>query len=123
MVSGGEFNQEVAPLKDGTGPSMDGAAAAGSAPAGATPAAAPAMEFGGVIRSSSDCSSRLVPASDRPLRKLVSTPNAIATTPHSTATPKVRRTHSPAPSERFIAANTRPPARMAIPNEVAAPAA
>ena len=39
------------------------------------------------------------------------------------ATPSPRRTHSPAPSERFIAANTRPPTSSASASEVAAPAA
>ena len=43
--------------------------------------------------------------------------------PTSTATPRPRRTHSPAPSERFIAAKTRPPTRSASASEVAAPAA
>ncbi|MDR8787910.1 hypothetical protein FEP82_05907 [Burkholderia multivorans] len=34
-----------------------------------------------------------------------------------------RRIHSPAPSERFIAANTLPPITSATPSDVAAPAA
>ena len=39
----------------------------------------------------------------------VSHPNAMTTTAARTATPRPRRTHSPPPSEPFIAMNTRPP--------------
>jgi hypothetical protein len=53
----------------------------------------------------------------------VSSPSAIATTPSSIAAPMPRRTHSPAPSERFIAANTRLPISNATASELPAPAA
>ena len=53
----------------------------------------------------------------------VSRPSAIAPTPASSATPIPRLIHSPAPSERFIAANTLPPITSATPSDVAAPAA
>src|ERR1700728_4681910 len=77
----------------------------------------------GLILSISDCSNRFVPESDKRVSTVVSQPKAIATTAHKTATPSVRRTHSPAPRDCFRAANTRPPARMATAKEVAAPAA
>ena len=48
---------------------------------------------------------------------------AIATTPASTARPSKRRTHSPRPIDRFIAANTLPPTSGASARELAAPAA
>ena len=57
------------------------------------------------------------------VRNPVSSPSAIAATPTRTAAPRPRRSHSPAPSDRFIAAKTRPPARSARASEVAAPAA
>jgi hypothetical protein len=47
----------------------------------------------------------------------------IAATAASTATPRPRLIHSPAPSECFMAANTRPPTNSARASEVAAPAA
>src|SRR5262249_56838991 len=53
----------------------------------------------------------------------VSRPKAIATTEISTATPRPRLIHSPAPRERFMAANTRPPTARASARDVAAPAA
>ena len=62
-------------------------------------------------------------ASETWVRNPVSTPKKIATTATSTAAPRPRRTHSPAPSERFIAAKTRPPMSSANASEVAAPAA
>ena len=62
-------------------------------------------------------------ASDACVSTPVSRPSAMATTPTSTATPRPRRIHSLAPSERFIAANTRPPISSATASEVAAPAA
>ena len=53
----------------------------------------------------------------------VSSPSEIATTPHEHRRADPRRIHSPAPSERFIAVNTRPPISSATASEVAAPAA
>ena len=47
----------------------------------------------------------------------------MAITAISTATPRLRLIHSPTPSERFIAANKRPPTARASASEVAAPAA
>jgi hypothetical protein len=64
-----------------------------------------------------------VPARETRVSKPVSRPNAIAATPASTNTPRARRTHSPAPSERFISENTRPPMISANAKDVAAPAA
>ena len=77
----------------------------------------------GWMRSTRPCSSDAVLASETWVRKPVSTPKRIATTPTSTATPRPRRTHSPAPSERFIAVKTRPPMSRARASDVAAPAA
>src|ERR1700678_1613143 len=77
----------------------------------------------GLMVSSSDGPSRLVPASERRVSTLPSQPNAIATTASNTAAPNARLIHSPVPRERFKPANTRPPARIAIAREVAAPAA
>src|SRR5690606_3035808 len=54
-------------------------------------------------------------------RMPVSQPSAMATTAHSAATPSPRRSHSPAPSERFMAANKRPPTTTASANDTAAP--
>ncbi len=53
----------------------------------------------------------------------VSQPIAMATTASSAATPSARRIHSPAPSRRFSAVNTRPPIQIASASEVAAPSA
>ncbi len=47
----------------------------------------------------------------------------MAATPHSTSTPRMRRIHSPAPSDFFIAVNTRPPISSAAASDVAAPSA
>src|SRR5882762_6928249 len=83
----------------------------------------PGAAASGLIASISDCSSRFVPASDKRVSTLLSQPSAMAATASNTATPNVRRTHSPAPRNRLSAANTLPPARMAMANDVAAPAA
>ena len=53
----------------------------------------------------------------------VSSPDAMAATPASTATPATRRAHSPACSDPFIAENSRPPKSNAAASEVHAPAA
>ena len=53
----------------------------------------------------------------------MSQPVATTATPASTATPKPRRSHSPAPRDRLRTVNTRPPARRARPRDVAAPRA
>src|SRR6516162_9015965 len=74
-------------------------------------------------RSSRTCSSEAGPESETRVKKPVSTPKAIATTEISTATPRPRLIHSPAPRERFIAAKTRPPIARASARDVAAPAA
>ena len=71
----------------------------------------------------SDCSSLVVLASERLARKPVSSPSAMAATPASTSTPNARRSHSPAPSDCFMAVKMRPPTRSASASEVAAPAA
>ncbi|MNI78148.1 hypothetical protein D3C73_1344980 [compost metagenome] len=47
----------------------------------------------------------------------------MAVTPASIAAPSPRRSHSPAPIERFIAAYTLPPSNRATAREVAAPKA
>ena len=73
--------------------------------------------------SRSFCSIEAVLAYETRERNPVSRPKAIAATPASTATPIPRRIHSPIPSERFIAAKTRPPTSKASASEVAAPAA
>ena len=122
---GGEFNQAVAPLNEGKSPSI-----------GNPLARLPDMELfvaivirvlwpapPGLIPLMRDCSSRLVPASDKRVNTLLSQPERTAATASNTATPKLRLTHSPAPSDFFKTANTRPPARMATANDVAAPAA
>jgi hypothetical protein len=82
-----------------------------------------AVALVGCRRSISACSTPLVLASDTCVSSPVSSPNAMTATPASTAMPSPRRTHSPAPSERFIAANTRPPISKAMASDVAAPAA
>ena len=53
----------------------------------------------------------------------MSSPKAIASAPTTTAPPSTRRIHSSAPSERFIAANTRPPSSSATASDSALPAA
>src|SRR6516164_5389362 len=73
---------------------------------------------GGGVRSvislpNSACSIRVVPGVETRDRKPVSSPNAIASAPTTTAPPSTRRIHSSAPSERFMAANTRPPSSSA----------
>ena len=85
--------------------------------------AAATLADAGWMRSTRLCSSDAVLASETWVRNPVSTPKAIATTATSTAAPRPRRTHSPAPSERFIAVNTRPPISSANASDVAAPAA
>ena len=75
------------------------------------------------VRSSSFCSSAAVVVAEIRVRNPVSSPSAIAMTPTRTAAPRPRRIHSPAPSDLFMAANTRPPASSASASEVAAPAA
>src|SRR5215831_4901642 len=77
----------------------------------------------GPSRSTSACSSEAVFESETRVKKPVSRPKAIATTEISTATPRPRLIHSPAPRERFMAANTRPPTARASARDVAAPAA
>src|SRR5271169_4803046 len=132
-VRAGEFNQAVAPLNEGSSPST------GRDPEGSpllimallramdpfmaivAPPCCPAAPDWMV--SISHCSHRLVPASDRRVSTVLSMPKATAATPIKTATPSVRRTHSPAPKDFFKKANTRPPARRAAAKEVAAPAA
>ncbi len=77
----------------------------------------------GETTSTRRCSSFAVLASDRRVSSPVSRPSAIAATPSSTSAPSTRRSRSPQPSERCIAANTRPPSSSASASEVAAPAA
>jgi hypothetical protein len=86
-------------------------------------AMAPPGESLGPMRSSSACSKWLVLLTDRRVRMPVSQPKAMAATATSTATPKKRRSHSPAAKERFIAAITRVLAAAATASEVAAPSA
>ncbi|MCY1364401.1 hypothetical protein D9M69_512010 [compost metagenome] len=73
--------------------------------------------------STSACSIPLVDAVENRARIPVSRPRAIAATPASIAPPRPRRSHSPAPIERFIAVKTLPPSNKASAREVAAPAA
>src|SRR6266850_3188116 len=118
-VSGGELSQDVAPSSAGSEPST-------GRPPGADLLSNPAVGFastGRRIAPIKDCSIRFVLASDNRVNTLLSNPNAIAATAINTATPSPRRTHSPAPSPLFNAPNTRPPARSAMANEAAAPAA
>ena len=77
----------------------------------------------GWMRVMSASSSEAVRATDRRVRTPVSAPSAIAATPASTAMPSTRRIHSPTPSERLSAVNTRPPTSSTTASEVAAPAA
>jgi len=74
-------------------------------------------------RSTRRCSRPVVLVSERRVRMSRSRPKATATTPARTAMPRIRRIHSSAPRERFMAAKTRSPARRATVREVAAPAA
>ena len=113
-VSGGEFNQPVAPASDGSVPSTGSELPATRSVFVAVP---------GRALSSSTCSIRAVLAVEMRVRNPVSNPNAMATTPSSTNAPSPRLIHSPAPSDFFIAANTRPPIRSATASDVAAPAA
>ena len=128
LVSGGEFSHSTAPASDGMTPSTGNACFLGFAAIitmlGAPVSIARICPPGGAwIRSTSPCSKDVVPASDTCVRNPVSRPSAIATTATSTAAPSPRRTHSPTPSERFIAANTRPPTSSASASDVAAPTA
>ena len=59
--------------------------------------------------SSKACSRRFVRLDDSCVSTPVSQPSAMAATAASTATPRPRRIHSPAPRELLSAANTRPP--------------
>ena len=71
--------------------------------------------------SSRLCSNRVVFTNESCDSTLVSKPKAIATTPINTSAPKPRRTHSPAPSDFFIAANTPLPRKIAAPSAAAEP--
>src|ERR1700722_2101467 len=133
-VSGGELNHEVAPPSEGISPSTGGGPAGWELAIiiGCPPVMVPLMAMvesaapfasREPARSSSDCSRRLVPASDSRVSTVLSQPKAMATTASRMALPNARRIHSPALSERFKAAKTRPPAAMATPKDVAAPAA
>ena len=114
VVSGGLFSHCVAPASDGSVPSTGSGSPAFSTGCGAGAGRTALISF---------CSMPPVLASETRVSRPVSRPSAIAATPHSTSTPSARRTHSPAPSERFISANTLPPISSARPSEVAAPAA
>src|ERR1700722_13184873 len=101
-VSGAEFSQAVAPLKDGISPSIGSAASCAPGPCmamvilalrGVPPGGVPPL-----ILSMSDDSSRLVPPMDQRVSTLLSQPEAMARTASNTATPNPRLTHSPAPS-------------------------
>ena len=133
-VSGGELSHSSAPDRDGKPPSTPrfGSWSAGFSfiiIAGppfvvlADCVDALARSDGGRIRSIRLCSSDAVPDSETRVRKPVSKPNAMAATATGTATPKARLIHSPTPSDRFIAANIRPPTASASASDVAAPAA
>jgi hypothetical protein len=77
----------------------------------------------GFSASSKRCSIDAVRAAEICVNAPVSKPNAIATAATTTATPTPRLTHSPAPSDCFMAMKMRPPARRARARDVAAPAA
>ena len=77
----------------------------------------------GWILSMSDCSTLLVPCRERRVSTEESQPRTMAITANSTATPKPRRTHSPAPRDFFRKPHSLPPASKASASEVAAPAA
>ncbi len=129
-VSGGLFTHATAPLRSGKSPStgrsspaafFESFAAMRIAPAAIMPP--PCIAGRGCTLSSKLCSMREVLANDNCVNSPVSHPNPMTTTAARTATPRPRRTHSPAPRDFFSAANTRPPMRSASANEVAAPAA
>src|SRR6185437_1125494 len=143
-VRGLLFNQATAPSSEGKSPSTGSEACPWLAPAPAIriielPDMAiefAAMEFFAIeldVRapprgctpemSTSDCSSPEVLCSDSRVSTPVSRPNATAPTAISTAAPRPRRIHSPAPSERLKNATTRPPMSSTTASEVAAPAA
>src|ERR1700678_1918713 len=119
--SGGEFNQPTAPLRSGIGPSSPstGAALPGD-PAALTRTTPGFTGPSAAIR----CASVLeVLIKENFVSRFVSHPSAMATTPMITATPKARRIHTSNDRDRFMAENTRLPAKSAIPREAAAPKA
>ena len=134
-MSGGEFSHSTAPSSGGNPPSTPSASVAAAEGFAdivmpGAPDIAPdiAIDPPGACAglpnlSSRPCSRPVVLASEACVRAPVSRPRAMATTPTSTATPRPRRIHSLTPSERFIAAKTRPPISKATASEVAAPAA
>ncbi len=136
-VSGGELSHSTAPSSGGIVPSIGGGNALSFAVATAFGIIAlpvsvrvmtdsiesPFFAVSAPIRSTSDCSMRFVLAVETRASQPVSAPSAIATTATRTATPSPRRTHSPAPSERFIAAKSRPPTSSASASDVAEPSA
>ena len=145
-MSGAELSHKEAPFRDGNTPSIggteDGALliiiimvlppAIALPPDMAPPLGEPvmamlidppaALEFGVIVRTS-DCSRLLVLAYDNWVSTPLSQPRAMATTPSNMATPRPRRIHSPAPRDRFISLNRRPPASMVTASDTAAPAA
>ena len=78
---------------------------------------------GAAIQGANAKTTLLLLAEEIWVRKPVSRPSAMATTAASTSTPRPRRIHSPACSDFFIAAKTRPPTSRARAREVAAPRA
>src|SRR6267378_7996960 len=125
-VRGAEFSQATAPSNAGNSPSIGGPDEAALVDIMAPPVIAPlpaCTVASGWITSINDCSMRLVLVRDRRVKTPVSHPSAIATTATMTATPKPRRSHSPAPKERFSAAKTRLPAKVATASEVIPPSA
>src|SRR5580658_4717090 len=118
LVSGGELSQATAPLKSGRGPSSSRAGSGSAALAAKTDAG-----FSGRNRSIKCSSAFEVFTKENLVRRFVSQPRAIATTPMITATPNPRRIQISNESERFNAEKTLLPAKSAIPKEVAAPKA
>src|SRR6516225_6957106 len=121
MVRGGELIQSTAPDNASEVPGFIFANPPDTTPEDCVELSA---DFNvGWSRSTRPCSSEAVLESETRVKKPVSRPKAIATTEISTATPRPRLIHSPAPRERFIAANARPPTARASARDVAAPAA
>src|SRR5215467_11313982 len=121
MVRGGELIQSTAPDNASEVPGFIFANPPDTTPEDCVEFSA---DFNvGWSRSTRPCSSEAVLESETRVKKPVSRPKAIATTEISTATPRPRLIHSPAPRERFMAVNTRPPTARASARDVAAPAA
>src|SRR5215469_8300069 len=117
LLSGGEFSQLTALLKSGNGPSSP-RATSGSAALAVTRAGR-----SGWTASIKRCSAFAVFTNENLVKRFVSQPSAMATTPTMTATPNARRIQTSNAKEHFIADKALLPAKRAIPRETAAPSA